>query len=219
MVKHFMSDELRAYYDKLAYNEPILLQQLRQETAGLPRAQMQVTPEQGQYLQLMVKLLAAKNIIEVGVFTGYSSLAMASALPDDGLLIACDCDEQYTAIAQRYWQQAGIADKIKLKLAPAVETLDALLARKQACFDLAFIDANKNDYDRYYEQCLALLRTGGCLILDNMLSAGKFLASNDEDQSPMALTIRKLNQKIHDDKRVDFCLLPLGTGMTVVRKR
>ncbi|MEM9242616.1 MAG: class I SAM-dependent methyltransferase [Pseudomonadota bacterium] len=213
-----LPDEIYQYYRKVAFRESALLKQLREETAQLPCARMQVAPEQGQYLHLLVKLINAKKIIEIGTFTGYSSICMATALPDDGQLIACDVSAKYTDMAKRYWHQAGLTDKITLYLGEAETTLVNLMADHANTFDLAFIDADKNGYNDYYECCLRLLKTGGVIVLDNMLSAGKFLASNMDDQSTMAQSIRALNEKIHQDERVELCLIPIGSGMMLARK-
>lgn len=214
----FLPSPLYDYYAQFAYRESELLKQLRQETAQLKRGAMQVLPEQGQLLHLLVKLLRAKTVLEVGTFTGYSSVCIATALPDKGQLVTCDNNDEWKVIAQKFWQLAAIDHKISLNLAPAVETLDQLIADKQS-FDFAFIDANKSDYDRYYEQCLLLLKVGGCMVFDNMLSAGRFLASDQENQSNMAQAVRQLNAKIQQDQRVDMCMVPIGSGMTLIRKR
>lgn len=215
---HFLSSELYAYYEQLGFRESDVLKQLRQQTATLARAQMQVLPEQGQLLQLLVQCLQAEEVLEVGTFTGYSSICMAMALPAQGQLTACDSSEEWTSMAKTFWQLAGVDDKISLVLGPAVDTLNQFIA-EQRQFDFAFVDANKDDYDRYYEQCLVLLKPGGTMMFDNMLSAGSFLASDQSNQSNTARSIRQLNTKIHQDERVDMCLLPIGSGMTMVRKR
>ncbi len=194
------------------------LKRLRQETQAMPMGGMQVSPDQGQFMGLLVELINAKRIVEVGTFTGYSSIAMALALPADGRLIACDVSDEFTSIAQRYWQEVGVADKIELRLGPAVATLDGMLAAGEAgCFDMAFIDADKENYDAYYERCLQLLRPGGLILIDNVLWGGRPADANEQDESTTA--IRALNAKIHADERVTASLLSIGDGLTLARKR
>ncbi len=213
-----LDSRLYDYLLATSVREPEVLQKLRQETASHPEAIMQISPEQGQFMRLLVQLLGAKKTLEVGVFTGYSSLSVALALPADGQIIACDVSEEFTAIARRYWQQAGVADKIDLRLAPALETLDALLADGQAgTFDFAFIDADKENYDRYYERSLQLLRPGGLIAIDNVLWFGKVADPQFQDKSTQA--IRALNKKLHDDQRVTLSLVPIGDGLTLALKR
>ena len=184
----------------------------------MPMGGMQISPDQGQFMGLLVELIGAKRIVEVGTFTGYSSIAMALALPADGRLIACDVSDEFTRIAQRYWQEAGVADKIELRLGPAVATLDGILAAGEAgCFDMAFIDADKENYDAYYERCLQLLRPGGLILIDNVLWGGRPADVNEQDESTVA--IRALNTKIHADERVTASLLSIGDGLTLARKR
>ena len=198
--------------------ESHLLAQLRAETATLPLSVMQIAPEQGQFMGLLIKLMGARRAIEVGVYTGYSTLAVAEALPDEGLLVACDINAETTAIAQRYWQQAGVAHKIDLRLAPAVQTLQALLDDEQAgSFAFAFIDADKTGYSDYYELCLALLRPGGLIVVDNVLWGGAVLEASTDDADTLA--IQQLNAQLSADQRVDLSLLPLADGLTLLRKR
>jgi len=179
---------------------------------------MQISPEQGQLMALLVRLLGAKKTLEVGVFTGYSSLVVALALPPDGKLIACDVSEEYTTIARRFWQEAKVADKIDLQLGPAVETLDRLLEQGEAgTFDFAFIDADKSNYDAYYERALHLLRAGGVIAIDNVLWSGDVADPSVQDARTNA--IRQLNQKIHQDDRVLISLLPIGDGLTLAMKQ
>ena len=194
------------------------LKRLRQETRAMPMGGMQISPDQGQFMGLLVELIGAKRIVEVGTFTGYSSTAMALALPAEGRLIACDVSDEFTRIAQRYWQEAGVADKIELRLGPAVATLDGMLAAGEAgCFDMAFIDADKENYDAYYERCLQLLRRGGLILIDNVLWGGRPADANEQDESTTA--IRALNAKIRADERVTASLLSIGDGLTLARKR
>lgn len=191
---------------------------LRQETASHPRSTMQISPEQGQFMRLLVQLIGAKKTLEVGVFTGYSSLSVALALPDDGKIIAADVSEEFTAIARRYWQEAGVADKIDLRLAPGLETLDRLLATGQAeTFDFAFIDADKENYDGYYERSLQLLRPGGLIAIDNVLWSGQVADPENQDESTQS--IRALNEKLHHDERVTLSLVPIADGLTLAIKR
>ncbi len=194
------------------------LKRLRQETRAMPMGGMQISPDQGQFMGLLVELIGAKQIVEVGTFTGYSSIAMALALPADGRLIACDVSDEFTSIARRYWQEVGVADKIQLRLGPAVATLDQMLTAGQAgCFDLAFIDADKENYDAYYERCLQLVRPGGLILIDNVLWGGRPADANEQDESTVA--IRTLNAKIRADERVTASLLSIGDGLTLARKR
>ena len=208
-------------YDYLLSNslrEPEILLKLRQETARHPRATMQIAPEQGQFMALLIQLLQAKKTLEVGVFTGYSTLCVALALPPTGKIIACDVSEEYTAIARRYWQTAGVADKIELRLAPALETLDLLLAGGQAeTFDFAFIDADKENYDGYYERSLQLVRPGGLIAIDNALWGGQVAKPHFQDESTQA--IRAINQKLHHDERVTLSMLSIADGLNLALKR
>ena len=213
-----LTEELYGYLLDVSLREPEVLRRLRAETARHPKAEMQIAPEQGQFMALLARLLGARRALEVGTFTGSSALAVARALPDDGTLVACDVSEDYTAVARRYWQEAGVAHKIDLRIAPAVETLDALLAEGQAAtFDFAFIDADKTGYDAYYERTLRLLRPGGLAVLDNMLQAGRVLDAHTGHAGVNA--IRALNEKLRTDDRVDLSLLPVADGLTLARKR
>ncbi|HEY9799780.1 MAG TPA: class I SAM-dependent methyltransferase [Leptolyngbyaceae cyanobacterium] len=213
-----LDKQLYDYLLTTSIREPEILGKLRQETANHPYARMQISPEQGQFMRLLIQLLGAKKTLEVGVFTGYSSLSVALALPADGKIIACDVSAEFTAIARRYWQQAGVADKIDLRLAPAVVTLDALLTDGQAgTFDFAFIDADKENYDAYYERALQLVRPGGLIAIDNVLWSGRVADFQIQDQSTQA--IRALNEKLHDDERVTLSLVPIGDGLTLALKR
>jgi len=190
---------------------------LREATRTHPHAMMQISPEQGQFMSLLIKLLGARRTIEVGVFTGYSALTVALALPEDGRVLACDISDEYTRIGKPFWEQAHVARKIDLQLAPAVATLDARIKAGEAGqYDFAFIDADKSSYDAYYERCLKLLRTGGLIAIDNTLWSGK-VAGPSEDADTVAL--QALNIKLHGDDRVDLALLPIGDGLTLARKR
>lgn len=213
-----LSESLRDYLLSVSLREPEVLRRLREETASLPMARMQIAPEQGQLMSLLVQLIGARRTLEVGVFTGYSSLAVALALPADGRIVACDVNEEWTSIARRYWAEAGVAEKIELRLAPAVETLDGLLAEGQGgTFDFAFIDADKTGYDAYYERILQLLRPGGLLAIDNVLWSGRVADPSDTEEDTEAL--RALNRKIHRDDRVYPSLVPIADGLTLALKR
>jgi len=212
-----LSDRLYDYLVAVSVREPDVLTQLRQETASHPMSQMQIAPEQGQFMALLIQLLGAKKTLEIGVFTGYSALVVALALPEDGRVVACDVSEEYTAIARRYWAQAGVAHKIDLRIAPALDTLDQLLAAGEAStFDFAFIDADKSGYDAYYERSLALVRPGGLIAIDNVLWSGRVADPAVTDNRTEK--IRALNQKLHDDDRVSLSLVPIGDGLTLARK-
>jgi predicted O-methyltransferase YrrM len=190
---------------------------LREATASHPHASMQISPDQGQLMALLVKLIGARRAIEVGVFTGYSALTVALALPDDGRLLACDISDDYTRVGRPFWQQAGVAHKIDLRLAPALETLDAQLAEGAAGqYDFAFIDADKTGYDAYLERCLQLLRPGGLIAIDNTLWSGRVARPSRE---PDTRALQQLNDKLHRDERVDVALLAIGDGVTLARKR
>ena len=209
---------LYEYLLSVSLREHPVLAELRQETANHTMGQMQISPEQGQFMGLLIKLLNAQRTLEVGVFTGYSALAVALALPPTGCLLACDVSEDYTAIAQKYWRKAGVADKIDLHLAPAKDTLQQLIdAGETETFDFAFIDADKSNYDTYYEQTLQLVRAGGLIAIDNVLWYGRVADATVTDNRTQK--IRALNQKLFQDHRIDLSLLPVGDGLTLARKR
>ena len=213
-----LDDALHAYLQEVSAPEHPLLAQLRRESEALPEAEMLIAPEQGQFLQLLVRLTGATRIVEAGCFTGYSSLAMALALPPEGHLLTCDTSEQWTRTARRFWREAGVAGKIELKLGPARETLEALLREGQAgSFDMAFIDADKVSYPAYYERCLDLLRPGGLLLADNTLYGGRPVRELDRSEGTEA--IRAFNTTVRDDSRVEHDLLPLADGLTLARKK
>lgn len=212
-----MSDALYEYLHRVSLRESDLQRRLREETGALEYSGMQISPEQGQLMRMLAGLMGARRAIEVGVFTGYSALCVALALPEDGELIACDVSEEWTAIARRYWDEAGVAGRIRLELAPAGETLDALVGEGRAGdFDIAFIDADKTSYDLYYERCLELLRPGGLVLIDNVLWGGSVADENDTSEDTVAL--RALNEKLKGDSRVELCMLPVGDGLTLARK-
>jgi caffeoyl-CoA O-methyltransferase len=220
MARHTLSltDSLYQYLLEVSLREPEILSRLREETAALTAAGMQIAPEQGQLMAMLVRLVGARRCLEVGVFTGYSSLAVALALPSDAHLVACDVSEEWTRIARRYWQEAGVEDKIELRLAPATKSLDALLAEGQAGhFDFAFIDADKGNYQGYYERVFELLRPGGLIAVDNVLWGGSVVDSRDTSEDTQA--IRAFNAALANDRRVDISLVPIGDGLTLARKR
>jgi predicted O-methyltransferase YrrM len=213
-----LTDALHDYVLAQGVRESDVARRLRAETATLPMARMQISPEQGALMQMLVRLLGARRALEVGTFTGYSALVVATALPEDGRLIACDVSEEWTRVARRYWEEAGVAGRIDLRLQPALATLDGLLADGAAgSFDFAFIDADKGNYDGYYERALRLLRVGGLAAIDNTLWSGAVVDAARDDDDTRA--IRALNARIHADARVDVVLLPVGDGLTLARKR
>jgi caffeoyl-CoA O-methyltransferase len=213
-----MTEALYGYLLETTVREPEVLRRLRLETAKLPTGGMQISPEQGQLMRLLIELTGARRALEVGVFTGYSSTSVALALPADGQLVACDISEEWTNVARRYWQEAGVAAKIELHVQPALRTLDALVAAGHgASFDFAFVDADKTAYDAYYERCLTLLRPGGLLAVDNSLWSGA--VADPADQRDNTRAIRALNQKIASDPRVSASLVPIGDGLYLARKR
>jgi predicted O-methyltransferase YrrM len=213
-----VDDRLYAYLLAREPCEHLHLRALREHTQQMSSGRMQITPEQGHLLALLVRLMGARRVLEIGTFTGYSALAMALALPADGRLIACDISEEWTGIARAYWQRAGVADRIDLRIAPALMTIGRL-ERDGAlhAFDLVFIDADKTGYDAYYEGALRLVRTGGLIVLDNMLRRGRVADPCDGDADTVAL--RNMNTKIAADERVDRVLLPIASGMTLARRR
>jgi predicted O-methyltransferase YrrM len=213
-----MSDTLTAYMQKVSLREPDVLTRLREETSQQSMAMMQIAPEQGQFMQLLVKALGIRRAIEVGVFTGYSALCVALAMPDDGRIVACDVSTEWTDIARRYWKDAGVDHKIELRIAPAVETLDTLIGEQlENKFDFAFIDADKAGYKDYYERALVLIRPGVLIAIDNTLWNGNVADESNQTESTQA--IRDLNRHIHADERVDISLLPIGDGLTLALKR
>ena len=214
-----MTDSLYEYMLAVSVREPEVLHDLRAETSKLAEAGMQIAPDQGQFMSMLVKLLGAKRTLEVGTFTGYSALVVAMALPAEGKVIACDVSEEWTSIGRRYWQQAGVANKIDLRIAPGAETLAALVADKSNLnsFDFAFIDADKTSYPTYYDYIIQLVRPGGVIAIDNVLWGGA--VADESNQEPDTVAIREISARIYDDKRVDVTLVPIGDGLMLARKR
>ncbi|GAD63569.1 class I SAM-dependent methyltransferase [Aquipseudomonas alcaligenes] len=213
-----LDDALYQYLLDVSMRESPLLKRLREETAQLPNARWQIAPEQGQFMALLVQISGARKILEIGTFTGYSALCMAQAMPADGRLICCDLPGDYNAIAERYWHEAGVAERIDLRLAPALETLSALERGGQSeSFDLIFIDADKANYRVYLEHALVLVRQGGLILFDNVLWSGRVLEQSPESADTRA--IQALNRGLLRDSRIDLSLLPLGDGLTLCRKR
>ena len=213
-----LDERVYEYLLNVSLREADVLRRLREETAAMPLAIMQIAPEQGQFMALLVELTGAVRCIEVGVFTGYSSLAVALALPSDGHITACDISEEFTAVARRYWAEAGVDHKIDLRLAPALETLDALIGEGGAgAYDFAFVDAEKTEYGDYYERLLTLLRPGGLILIDNVLWSGK--VADPESQTADTVAIRAFNEKLKRDERVSLSMLPVADGLTFARKR
>ena len=213
-----ISDELQAYVVAVGAREPEVLARLRAETAAIPEHGMQVAPEEGAFLAMLVELTGARRCLEIGTFTGYSSTAIALALPDDGQLTCCDVSDEWTSVARRYWAEAGVSEKIDLRVAPALDTLDGLLeAGAAASYDFAFVDADKTGYDGYYALLMQLVRPGGLIAFDNTLWGGRVLDRNPDDQDTRA--IQALNARLAADERVSLCLLPVADGVTLVRRR
>lgn len=213
-----IDNQLYDYLLSVSLRESEVLRQLREETNLHPYKTMQIAPEQGQFMALLVQLIGASKTLDIGVFTGYSALCVALALPPAGKVIACDVNEEYTRVAQRYWQAAGVANKIDLRLAPALETLEQLLASEQLeTFDFAFIDADKLNYQQYYEKSLQLIRPGGLIAIDNVLWSGRVANPNDPDEDTQA--IRAFNQKLYRDDRVEISLIPIADGLTLALKK
>ena len=213
-----LNDALYEYLLSVSLREPDVLCRLREETAKMPQHNMQISPEQGQFMALLVELTGARKCLEVGTFTGYSTLSLALALPEDGQIVACDISEEFTSRAKPYWQKAGVAGKIDLRLGPALETLDALIADGESgAFDFAFIDADKVNYQGYFQRALDLIRRGGLILVDNVLWSGAVVdpARDDEDTE----AIRAFNQACAGDPRISLSLVPIGDGLTLARKR
>lgn len=213
-----LTDALHDYLLDVSLRESDVQKRLRAETSGIRGARMQISPEQGQFMGLLIELIGARHTIEVGTYTGYSALAVALALPENGKVVACDISEEWTSVGRRYWKEAGVEHKIDLRLAPATETLDGLLKGGEAGrFDFIFIDADKESYDGYYERGLELLRAGGLIAIDNVLWGGAVIDEADRTEDTRA--IRALNRKLENDRRVTVSMLAMGDGLTLARKR
>lgn len=213
-----LDESLYAYLRAVSVRELPVLERLRAETAGLPMAVMQIGPEQGQFMALLIRLLGARRCLEVGTFTGYSALVCALALPDDGRLTALDVSDEWTRIGRRYWAEAGVADKIDLRLGPGTESMAAILRESgPGSFDFIFVDADKQNYVRYYELGYQLLRIGGLMAFDNVLWGGK--VADTAIQDPDTVALRTLNRMLFDDQRFDLSMVPIGDGLTLARRR
>jgi predicted O-methyltransferase YrrM len=213
-----ISDGLWEYMRRVSLREPDLLRRLREETAQLPNSNLQISAEQGQFMALLMRLIGARRTIEIGVYTGYSALVVAQALPDDGRMIACDINEEWTAIARRYWREAGVERKIDLRIGRALNTLDDLIAGGQGNrFDFVFIDADKPNYANYYERALVLLRPGGLIAVDNVLWYGRVIDASFDD--PDTRAIRAFNEQLKGDDRVWLSMLPVRDGLTLACKK
>lgn len=213
-----LDDRLYDYLLAHSVRETDLMRELREVTSQLEMSRMQIAPEQGGFMSLLVELVGASRIIEVGTFTGYSALCMASAMPEDGRLICCDVSEEWTSIGRQFWERAGVSDRIDLRIAPALYTLDGLLSDGQSeRFDMTFVDADKVNYAAYYERCFELVRPGGLMLFDNTLWSGA--VADPEDHEPDTEGIRALNRMLIEDDRVSVSLVPIGDGLTLVRKR
>lgn len=213
----FMDEAVVNYIVAETVHEHPILRELRAETSHRENAVMEIGPEQGAFMQLLARIVGAKRYLEIGVFTGYSALAMALAMPADGAIVACDVSEEYTAVARRYWEKAGVAGKIDLQLAPALVTLERLIAEREAPFDIAFIDADKENVGAYFDACLALVRPGGLILVDNVLWSGAVANPEVNDASTCAL--RALNARVARDERVDAAMVPICDGLLIARKR
>ncbi|MCC7275495.1 MAG: class I SAM-dependent methyltransferase [Alphaproteobacteria bacterium] len=213
-----MTDALRDYLLGVTLRESAVQRELREATLAVQGAAMQISPEQGQLMALLVELTGTRRAIEIGTFTGYSALAVALALPAGGKLVCCDISAEWTAIGRRFWERAGVADRIELRIGPAVHTLDTMLGQGfGGDFDFAFIDADKPNYDAYYERCMALVRPGGLILIDNVLWGGRVI--DPADTSVNTAAIRAFNSKLHGDDRVSLAMLPIGDGLTLARRR
>ena len=212
-----LNQSLREYLINFSVKEPGVLKDLREETLQLDEFQMQISPEQGSFLSFLVKLINAKHTLDIGVFTGYSSLVVALQLPQNGYVTACDTNEEWTEIAQKYWKEAKVEDKIDLHIAPAVETLEKLISNgNEGLYDFSFIDADKINYQHYFEQSLTLVRKGGVIAIDNVLWGGRVLDNSDTE--PATRAIREFNSKLFEDDRVVISMIPIGDGLTLAQK-
>ena len=212
-----LDEKLREYLLNVSVKESEILRELREETAQIEYSAMQISPEQGAFMSFLVELIQAKRTLEIGVFTGYSALVVAMALPEDGIVTACDVSEEWANVGMKYWKKAQVEDKIDLRIAPALKTLDQLLSEgKQGTYDFAFIDADKIEYQGYFDKSLELLRIGGLIAIDNVLWGGSVIDDSIQDSSTKA--IRKFNKKLYQDERVSISMVPIGDGLTLARK-
>ena len=213
-----LNNELRKYMLDVSFKDDKISRQLREETLTLKEAQMQISPEQGALLSILTKILNAKKTLDIGVFTGYSSLVVAREIPNDGLVVACDTSIEWTSIAKKYWKLAGVDNKVDLHLAPAIETLEKLIEDGQAStYDLSFIDADKINYQSYYEYSLTLVKPGGIIAVDNVLWSGQVI--DESDSEPATRAIRSFNEKLYQDDRVSISMVPIGDGLTLAYKK
>ncbi|MGH3447389.1 MAG: O-methyltransferase [Nocardioidaceae bacterium] len=213
-----ITEDLHTYVVNVGVREPDVLQRLRAETSALDNHEMQIAPEQGALLAMLTELTGARRCLEVGTFTGYSSTAVGLAMPSDGTMVCCDVSTEWTDVARRYWAEAGLADRVDLRIGPGVETLDTLLAGGEgATYDFAFVDADKSSYGAYYDRVLELTRPGGLIVFDNTLRGGEVLDPDPADEGTRA--VKALNERLHDDERVSSAMLPIADGVTLVRKR
>jgi predicted O-methyltransferase YrrM len=213
----FLSETISRYIAEHAVREAPILRELRKATAAVKWSGMQIGADQGNLMALLVKLMGAKRCLEIGTYTGYSALAVALALPEDGKIICCDVSEEWTNVGKPFWKKAGVEKKIDLRIAPALRTLDGLLKREKAKFDFVFIDADKENYLNYYERCLELVRSGGLIAVDNVLWSGE--VANPKAKDSMTVALRKFNDHVHQDERVDLVMLSVGDGVTLALKR
>jgi len=212
-----LDEKLREYLLNVSVKESEILRELREETAQMEYSAMQISPEQGAFMSFLVELIQAKRTLEIGVFTGYSALVVAMALPEDGIVTACDVSEEWANVGMKYWKKAQVENKINLRIAPALKTLDQLLSEgKQGTYDFAFIDADKIEYQGYFDKSLELLRIGGLIAIDNVLWGGSVIDDSIQDSSTKA--IRKFNKKLYQDERVSISMVPIGDGLTLACK-
>jgi len=209
----FLPEKIARYIQEHAVREPEVLRELRATTASVPHSGMQIGADQGQFMAILVKLMGAKRCLEIGTYTGYSALAVALALPKDGSIVCCDVSEEWTAVGKPFWKKAGVEKKIDLRIGPALQTLKKL----KGPFDFVFIDADKENYLNYYERCLELLRRGGLIVVDNVLWSGE--VANEDAKDELTLALRKFNDRLHKDKRVDLAMLSIGDGVTLALKK
>jgi predicted O-methyltransferase YrrM len=213
----FLPETISRYLAEHAVREAPILRELRKATASVKGSGMQIGADQGNLMALLVKLMGAKRCLELGTYTGYSALAVALALPKDGTIVCCDVSEEFTSVGKPFWRKAKVDKKIDLRIGPALRTLDELLRKHKGKFDFVFIDADKENYLNYYERCLKLLRRGGLIAVDNVLWSGE--VANDKAQDAMTVALRKFNDKVHKDERVELAMLSIGDGVTLALKR